>query len=85
MCPEGLPVEGIQQIASFWCGGMNDPLRVTLQGNEVSARIESGGMFGTAGAPLENGVWTHVAAVKEGPVLRLYVNGQIAHETSAPD
>jgi len=85
VCPEGLPVQGIQQIFSAWCRGMDDPLRVTLDGSAVFARIEAGGAWGTAGVTLENGVWVHVAAVKEGTSLTLYVNGQAAQATAVPE
>lgn len=85
ICPEGLPTQGLQQVLSAWCRGMDDPLRVTLDGTAVFARLEAGGSWGTAGAPLENGRWVHVAAVKEGTTLTLYVNAQPAHTTAVPE
>ncbi len=34
---------------------------------------------------LETGVWTHIAGVYDGREVRVYVNGQVAARTSAPD
>lgn len=84
VCPEGLPVAP-GQIVSAWCRGGDDPLRVIVVGNEVFARIEGGGSFGTAGVPLVNARWTHIAAVKEGASLTLYVDGKPARTTAVPE
>lgn len=85
VCPEGLPTSGIQQVFSAWCRGMDDPLRVTFDGDSLFARIEAGSAYGTKGVPLKNGEWVHVAAVKEGRTLALYVNGKAAHSTEVPE
>lgn len=83
--PEGLPLaEGIGQIASAWCGSMDDPLRLCIAGEGVTGRIEAGAGFGTPTRPLRSGEWVHVALVKEGSSLRLFVAGEPAGESSAP-
>jgi DUF1680 family protein len=73
------------QVFSAWCRGMDDPLRVSVDGTEVSARIEAGGAWRTPGAKLVPGVWTHIAAVKQGASLRLYINGEKAGEAAVPE
>jgi hypothetical protein len=83
-CPEGLPSGG-QQVFSAWCRGSDDPLRVIVVGSEVFARIEAGGVYGTAGVPVGQGRWAHLAAVKQGATLTLYVNGKHAQTTAVPE
>ncbi len=83
--PESLPVGSIQQIFSGWCQGMDDPLRVTLRDNGVCAGIEAGQACATPVVPLTNATWVHVAAVKAGPVLQLYVNGKEAATANVPE
>jgi DUF1680 family protein len=85
VCPEGLPNAGLYQIASAWCLGMDDPLRLCIQGADLHARIEARGVFSTEGVPLANGEWAHVAMVKAGPELRLYVNGALQKTAAAPE
>jgi DUF1680 family protein len=76
ICPGGLPTKGLQQVFSAWCKGGDDPLRVTLEGSKLFARIENPkGGCSTQGAPVKNDEWIHVAAVKERDRLTLYVNG----------
>src|SRR5690606_7736222 len=48
------------------------------------ARIEAGAMYSTPGVPLPQDAWSHVAAVKEGGQLRLYLNGEQVAETGVP-
>jgi hypothetical protein len=84
-CPEDLPNSGLYQILSAWCAGMDDPLRVCIQGAELFARIEARGAFSTAGTPLQNNEWVHVAAVKEGTELRLYMNGELRGTAVVPE
>jgi len=84
VCPEGLPTDRLYQLVSAWAVSMDDPLRIVLQGDQVFARIEAGGMYGTEGVPLENGKWYHLAAVKQGPKLSLYVNGELKHTADCP-
>jgi hypothetical protein len=74
-CPTEMPFSGIRQVFSAWCRGGDDPLRLTIEGREVSARIEGGGAWRTPGATLENGKWVHAAAVKCGTKLTLYLDG----------
>jgi DUF1680 family protein len=85
ICPEGLPNSGLYQIFSAWCAGMDDPLRVCIQGAELFARIEARGFFSTPGVALQNGEWVHVAAVKQGAELRLYVNGEQKGTAAVPE
>ncbi len=80
VCPEGLPADRNQQVFSAWAAGMDDPLRVCLRGDQVLTRIEAGQSSDTEGVSVANGEWVHVAAVKEGPQLRLYVNGELRSE-----
>ncbi len=80
VCPEKLPTKGLQQVFSAWCKGGDDPLRVTLDGGNLFARIENPkGGCSSQGTPLKNGEWIHVAAVKNGAKLTLYVNSALAH------
>jgi hypothetical protein len=81
ICPEGLPVSSIKQVFSGWCRGGDDPLRLTIDGHAIFARIEGSGGGGTQGVELANGEWVHVAAVKQGTTLTLYVNGKSAQST----
>ncbi|HIJ65025.1 MAG TPA: LamG domain-containing protein [Candidatus Hydrogenedentes bacterium] len=85
VCPEGLPTKGLQQVFSAWCRGLDDPLRVTFDGDSLFARLEAGGSYGTAGVPMQNGEWIHAAAVKQGGKLTLYVNGQPAQSAQVPE
>ncbi len=85
ICPEGLPTDHLYQIASAWCAGMDDPLRVCLQGSELFGRIEAQGAYSTPGVPLQNGAWVHVAVVKEGTELRLYVDGEQKQTAAVPE
>jgi len=82
--PEGLPTDRLQEVFSAWACGMDDPLRICLQGEEVFARIEAGAAHGTEGVGLANGRWVHVAAVKQGPELRLYVDGTLRQKATVP-
>lgn len=68
-------MSGMGQVFSAWCRGMDDPLRVTFEGGEITARIEAGGGWRTAGAKVPPDRWAHVAAVKDGASLRLYLDG----------
>jgi len=86
VCPKTLSkTSGIQQIFSAWCRGMDDPLRVTFDGDSLFARIEAKSGYTTPGVPLRNGEWVHVAAVKQGAILTLYVNGQPGPSVSVPE
>ncbi|MBN1421305.1 MAG: glycoside hydrolase family 127 protein, partial [Planctomycetes bacterium] len=85
VCPKGLPADRLQQVFSAWAAGMDDPLRVVFQGDELFARIEEQKMYGTPGVRVENGTWIHVAAVKEGPKLTLYIDGEPRASADVPE
>ncbi len=74
----------IAQIFSAWCRGLDDPLRLTIQDKKIHARIEASRMHGTEGVPLPLNEWIHLAAVKEGGTLTLYVGGKPATQAKAP-
>jgi hypothetical protein len=80
---EGYPQENYEQIVSAWCPG-EDPLRITIEGQEVFARIEGFGTGGTPRVGVDLRRWIHVAAVKEGAQLTLYVDGKVIGATAAP-
>jgi DUF1680 family protein len=74
------------EIASAWYAGSNDALRVAITGDELIARIEQpGGCPQTPGVRVEEGKWTHVALVKDGNALRLYVNGKETGSVAVPE
>jgi hypothetical protein len=59
-------------------------LRVTIDGGRVFARIENpAGGCSTEGVAVEKGKWIHIAAVKTGTRLLLYLNGEVAGQASA--
>jgi hypothetical protein len=80
-----LPANRIAQVFSAWCASGDDPLRLVVQNGHLHARIENGGgNAGTGGVPLPAGEWHHVAAVKEGSVLTLFVDGTARSSAEAP-
>ncbi|MBP9900055.1 MAG: glycoside hydrolase family 127 protein [Verrucomicrobia bacterium] len=73
------------QIFSGWVAAMDDPLRLMVDGGKVFARIESGGGFSTPGGAMAAGRWYHVAAVKRGGTLTLFLDGQAVGTCAAPE
>ena len=81
---DALPEGRIGQLFSAWCKGGDDPLRVVVDGGKVYAKIEGMGGGSTQGADMPVDVWTHVAAVKQGNSLKLYLNGEQVATGPAP-
>lgn len=79
-----LPEGRIGQVFSAWAAGMDDPLRLTIDSGRLFARIEAQQGFSTKGVPIDVGVWHHVAAVKRGPQLTLYLDGQAREQIAVP-
>lgn len=80
-----LPEGRLGQVFSAWAGPMDDPLRLTVQNGKLYARLEAGQGYSTEGVPVQTGRWYHVAAVKAGPRLTLYVDGQARHSATVPE
>jgi hypothetical protein len=55
---------------------MDDPLRICLDKDKLYARIEAGNQYSTPGIVIEPRRWYHVAAVKSGTQLTLYLDGK---------
>jgi len=84
--PENLAAKGLQQVFSAWCASSDDPLRITLEKGKLHARLESEkGFAGTEGIPLKENEWRHVAAVKKGNTLTLYINGAPGAPATVPE
>ncbi|MCI0492052.1 MAG: glycoside hydrolase family 127 protein, partial [Planctomycetes bacterium] len=78
-------IEQCQQVASAWCRAQDDPLRLCLDHGKLFARIEAGNSgFTTEGVPVEPARWYHLAVVKDGPRLRLFIDGQMRAEALVP-
>jgi DUF1680 family protein len=73
-----------QQVFSAWSGDSSDPLRISIMGDKLCARVEAGQTYSTAGVPISTGRWLHVAAVRSGDRLDLYVDGTLRDSTSVP-
>ena len=72
-----------QQVFSAWAAGGDDPLRISVMGTGLCARIEeAGGTHTTELLTLERGRWMHVAAVKDGQALRQYIDGECRGATA---
>lgn len=80
-----MPEGRLGQIFSAWAGPMDDPLRLTVQNGKLYARLEAGQGYSTEGVPIQTGRWYHVAAVKAGPRLTLYLDGQPQHTVAVPE
>ncbi len=75
----------VQQVASAWCAGADDPLRLCLENGKLFARLESpSGGASTSSVPVEPNRWYHLVMVKDGARLRLFVDGQQQGETTGP-
>ncbi len=74
-----------QQIFSAWASGSTDPLRVSVMGDQVSARIEAGSLYATPGVKIGTVRWFHVAAVKSGERLDLYIDGKPRESAKTPE
>lgn len=83
-CPEGEPVGHIRQLFSAWARSMDDPLRLYVKDDLLHVGIEGGGNAGLPGEPIPFGQWTHVAVVKKGGELTLYLNGEQKQQGKAP-
>lgn len=80
-----LPANRLGQVFSSWAGGSDDPLRVVFDNGRLFARIEKPGQgSSTEGVALSTNQWHHIAAVKNGNRLHLFVDGKRRGETSAP-
>lgn len=55
-----------------------------MEGDHLFARIEGAGNWGTPGIKVPKGEWIHLAAVKRGGHLEIWVNGKKAAECGAP-
>ncbi len=84
ICPEEVGTDRLQQVFSAWCAGMDDPLRVSVVKEGICAGIESGAAYSTSRIPIEAGKWYHVAAVKSGTTLTLYLNGEPVSSVDVP-
>jgi hypothetical protein len=79
------PRPGKRQIWSGWRAGFDDPLRVMIEGERLSAQIEtSGGISRTEGVAFEVCRWTHVGVVKSREKLTLYLDGKPCASGSVP-
>jgi hypothetical protein len=81
---DALPERRIAQVFSAWCAAGDDPLRLVVQDGKIHARIEGGSGASTGGAALKPGAWHHLAAVKEGTTLTLFVDGEPVAASAAP-
>ncbi len=81
---EAVPARGVGQIFSAWCAHRDDPLRLSLANGKLHARMEAGDIFATPGTTLPTGRWCHVAAVKQGKTLTLYLDGEPAGSCAVP-
>ncbi len=80
-----LPEKTLGQVFSAWSASMDDPLRLVVDRGRLFARIEAGGAYGTEGVEIRPGRWYHLAAVKRGGKLTLYVDGQARTSAQVPE
>jgi DUF1680 family protein len=73
------------QAFSAWCRGMDDPLRISVEGGKLFARMEVGRGLSDSGTPVTAGTWYHVCVVKRGHLLLTFLNGQRVSEIQVPN
>jgi hypothetical protein len=79
-----LPENHLRQVFSAWAVPMDDPLRVCIDKGKLFARIEAQQGFSTDGVAIDAGRWHHVAAVKSGSQLTLYLDGKARGSVGVP-
>lgn len=72
------------QVFSAWDHVMDDPLRICVVGGKLFARIEAGGGYSTQGVAVEPGRWYHLAVVKSGSQVTLYLDGKRTTSMTVP-
>ncbi len=82
--PDKKPATHLSQVFSAWAKGGDDPLRVVIEGEQLFMRIEGSGTANSRGTPIQFGEWMHVAVVKKGTRMALYINGERVTENHAP-
>ena len=63
---------------------MDDPLRISVHGGKLYARIEAGSGYSTSGTPLEKDTWYDVCVVKRSSELTLFVDGRPVETIRVP-
>ncbi len=81
----GFPRTQYGQVISAWTAGMDDPLRLVVEGQRLFARIEAQRAYGSEGIPLQLDRWYHVAAVKHQSRLMLFVDGAQVAAVEVPE
>lgn len=79
-----LPAQRIGQIFSAWSGSMDDPLRLTVEGGRMNARIEAGSGTATPATPITPGRWQNFVAVKHDATVTLYADGRAVGSCVVP-
>ena len=79
-----LPENHPGQIFSAWAVPMDDPARICVEQGKLFARVESQQGFSTEGVAIEAGRWHHVAVVKSGSQLTLYLDGKARGSVGVP-
>ena len=75
---------GLGQVFSAWARTVDDPLRICFDRGKLYARIEAGRIYSTPGVECQPNRWHHLAAVKGGTRLTLYVDGHSAGSVQVP-
>jgi hypothetical protein len=76
--------ERLGQVFSAWDHVMDDPLRLCVAGGKLFARVEAGTSYSTEGTAIEPARWYHLAAVKSGPQVVLYLDGKPVGRLAVP-
>lgn len=88
LCPtkDGRGVQGDRWVFSAWTTFGDDPLRVVQTPQGLVAVVETKDeTYTTLPVAVEAGEWIHVAAVKEGAALTLYVDGEAKQRVAVPE
>ena len=83
---DGPAPPGALWVVSSSCELHDDPLRLVLEGDSLTAQLATDGTtYSTPAAPIERGAWTHVAIVKDGSAFTLYLNGRAVQTVAVPE
>jgi hypothetical protein len=80
-----LPQGRVGQVFSAWAAGMDDPLRIVVDGGRLFARVEAGAFFSTPGTSILGDRWYAIVAVKRGGQLMLHLDGKLAGSCAVPE